>query len=371
MKPGDQVKQSLVLKNLEKDYENIVVVCDKRLKMSMQRANPCFTYHSEFDGDYLRCYAQDLFCKYNHIHNNVYISLVANEHLVQYWQEIFALSNKKYIVGLCQGSHLYTVDRLINHFNVSDYEMIIESFTDVLFVNIGINEFNHKNVIDLNIDRKNDLESLIAVMECCDIIITSPNSLLDIAGGMGKYVLAISSTKKHEWRYGKNFDDFYHKKTKWIVAKDITNKRETISRAKNWLSNFLSKKSFYGVLDESFFCGVNGNADDEKIAKIGQALRNINEIEKSIDFLEKYIDKESLLIFNELSYSYAIIKDDMNVYRVLSMAYRSRKISEKMLKRYLDNLQKIKYIDIYRQILNEISNSPFQNSKYLQEHLTL
>ena len=230
---GDQVKQSLVFKSLSENFSEITIVCDERLIVPFNRVNPNFIYvdqNSFLNNHCVMVPAQDLFRYFRHDLEDVYLTLKADKNLKKYWSTLFDGFGKSKIIGVCTGTEISTPERIANIFSAKNYNKIFEVYNDVLYVNIGIPKFNNINVYEPKIDKRNDIENIIAIIECCDFIITPPNSLLDICGGLGKNVIAISTGNKFVWRFDKDYQDIYHKNTQWVVTKTVDKKTITIHK---------------------------------------------------------------------------------------------------------------------------------------------
>ena len=239
---GDQVKQSLLFKSLSENFSEITIVCDERLILPFRRVNPKFSYidQAKFLNDHsVMVLAQDLFVYFRHDLEDVYISLESDKNLRDYWSILFQSFNKRKIIGVCTGTEINTPERISNIFSSKNYNRIFEVYNNVLYVNIGILDFNNINVYEPRVDRKNDIESLLAIIDCCDLVITPPNSLLDISGGLGKKTIALSTGNKFTWRFNKNYRDVYHKKTQWVVTPTIDKKTITIQKCINLLKPML------------------------------------------------------------------------------------------------------------------------------------
>ncbi|MCH1782992.1 polysaccharide pyruvyl transferase family protein [Psychrobacter glaciei] len=230
---GDQVKQSLVFKPLSENFFEISIVCDARLIAPFKRVNPNFSYidQNDFLNDHcVMVPAQDLFRYFRHDLEDIYLTLKVDKNLKEYWSTLFNSFGKSKIIGVCTGTEISTPERIANIFSAKNYNKIFEVYNDFLYVNIGIPKFNNINVYEPKIDKKNDIENVLSIIECCDFIITPPNSLLDICGGLGKNVIAISTGNKFIWRFDKDYHDIYHKNTKWVVTKTVDKKTITIHK---------------------------------------------------------------------------------------------------------------------------------------------
>lgn len=246
---GDQLKTAQVFKELHIAFDHVSVLCDGRLIQAYQRAIPYFNYYDQSqEYEHLKSipvvFDRDLLCYFPSMHDKPFSVIKADENLVKYWLKRFKNFNKKYIVGVCLGSHVIGEPERLSHvFSVNNFKQLFdysdEVINDTLFVNIGISDIAHDSVFNPPyIDRKNDLESIFAIIECCDVIITPPNSILDVCGSLSKKVLAICTGKKFYYRYNENFIDFIHKNTQWIVT-DLDKKTLAIAKCRNALIEFL------------------------------------------------------------------------------------------------------------------------------------
>ncbi len=240
---GDQVKQSLIFKYLTENFLKITIVCDERLIALFTRINPDFVYMNQDDflnDHHVMVPAQDLFSYFRHDLEKIYVSLAADENLKAYWFGLFNSFDKDKIIGVCTGTEINTPERIANIFSAKNYHKIFEVYDNFLYVNIGILGFNNINVYEPRIDRKNDIENIAAIIECCDLIITPPNSLLDICGGLGKKVIALSTGNKFNWRFNQKHQDIYHKNTTWVVTYTIDKKTITVHKCLNEIKNIFS-----------------------------------------------------------------------------------------------------------------------------------
>lgn len=239
---GDQVKQSLLFKSLNESFSEVTIVCDERLIAPFKRINPNFRYIDQkiFLNDHsIMVPAQDLFSYFRHDLENVFISLASDKNLKEYWFNLFNSFGKKKVVGVCTGTNISTPERIANIFTAKNYSRIFTIYDDILYVNIGISKFGIADVYEPKIDKQNDIENLAAIIDCCDLIITPPNSLLDICGGLGKTVIVPCTGSKFDWRFDESFQDIYHKNTQWVVTPTVDKKTITIQKCVNLLKSML------------------------------------------------------------------------------------------------------------------------------------
>jgi len=239
---GDELRNSIIYTRLVEIYPMLVIACDKRLLAIFQTNMP--QIHFIANNPNLKnhfnivSYVYDLFHKISPFENNKQF-LTPNIDLVQYWRNYLKkLSKGRRIVGICQGTHIWSFDRISNIFPFSLWKEYLSQ--EILFINLSLDYTGEiKNILNMPIDYHDDFDNLGAIISCCDYVITPANTILDYCGSLGVPCIGIYVGYKFSWRINKEGLDKIHLNTRWIGQPLLTDKEATLKLAFSYLSTKL------------------------------------------------------------------------------------------------------------------------------------
>ncbi|WP_144631585.1 polysaccharide pyruvyl transferase family protein [Bordetella genomosp. 13] len=213
---GDQLRQSSIFGHLRETYARVTVACDRRLHPILSRSAPDFHFVVQTDGLSNVCPAQDFFSLRHPYPARP--SLAASELLQRHWQEQLAQrAAGRRIVGVCQGSHIHSCERLANVFRFEQWRPWLQARQDShLFVNLSHDAAAPDDLIaTLPVHLRDDFEGVGALILGCDAVITPANTILDFAGALGARTIGMSTGHRHRWRQGDDGQDLVHPNTRW------------------------------------------------------------------------------------------------------------------------------------------------------------
>ena len=209
---GDEILFSTMYGDINKLTSNFTVQVDTRLINIFRRTYPLIDFVDSSNkvkqslykqhlpagslGAYLRTKVEDF-------KSNDRKRLIAESEKVKKYKLILNSTKDKKICGLTWQSKNRNIGP-IKSLNLVEYLPILKN-SEYIFVNLQydskkqeILEFNNKygvNLINLDeVDHFNDLETHLAIIEACDLIISASNSTAHLSGALGKetYLLAPS-----------------------------------------------------------------------------------------------------------------------------------------------------------------------------------
>ena len=206
---GDEILFSTMYEDIKKISSNYTVQADSRLIEIFKRTYPKIEFVASDEkikqnlydqhipagglGAYLRTSREDFKGNQN--------KLKANAKLVEKYKLILNKYRDRKLCGITWRSNNKNIGE-IKSLNLEEYLPILKN-SNYFFVNLQydsnveeIVEFNRKygvNLININeVDHYNDIESHLAIIEICDLIISVSNSTAHLSGALGKrtYLLA-------------------------------------------------------------------------------------------------------------------------------------------------------------------------------------
>lgn len=180
-----------------------------------------------------------------------HIPLKALDHLKAEWQTKLSELGYGLKIGICKGSHMGAYNRSLN---VVGYEKWSEIFDlDAQFIDLSFDTSEHKNVHKFtDIDLKNDIENLSALISELDLVITPPNMMTDLAGCLGTKTFVLYTTKDYDWRYvGENKADIWHSCVYGISCKEPGDKAAVMQNLKQAIEEEISDYSLSNKVQTS------------------------------------------------------------------------------------------------------------------------
>ena len=233
---GDQIRHTLFFREIQVLFKNTIYAGDRRI-LAFLKSN--FSEIDFIDQEEISNYDNiypilDLyeFIKPEILTNKFYLK--SNIDLLNYWKKYFKnISINKKVIGICEGTHIKSYDRLSNIFEFELWHKYINEHKDkFIFVNLSFSSTEKKfeNILELFVDLKNDFNNLSAIIASLDLVITPPNTILDISGTLDKKTFAIYTGNKFNFRIMDNEKDFFHKNTQWIGSKQPFEKEVTLNK---------------------------------------------------------------------------------------------------------------------------------------------
>lgn len=212
---GDELEFASCLRDLDADLPNahITIECDARLVNIYKRMYPRFNVRSEFinidgttlfnDYDYQlpmgslpRLYRRNI-----EDFKNCQIKFNILETLIKKSKERLAEYSEKILVGICWRSGKLSVGRNLHYTSLADWVPLINN-KKVQLVNLQygdceqeIVEFETANCVKVlrwsDLDLKNNLEELIALISCLDYVVTVATAVAPLAGYSGANTLLL------------------------------------------------------------------------------------------------------------------------------------------------------------------------------------
>lgn len=254
---GDQFRQAKLLNYLINDIsetydslKKIYIVADSRIESFLDRSVCAEIKVSLLKGSYEVCdYKVCPFLDYYPLINDDFKllgPLKVDELLMEYWRlKISKLRRGKTLVGVCQGSHIHSYDRMSNIFDFSEWDTLFSEFSDdILFINLShdLSKNDKKlpaSLMDFDIDLKNDMDNIAALIKNLDLVITPPNSVLDFSGTLEVETYALFTGHKFDFRIQKDGSDIFHRSVSWLGTYTLGNKAAVMSKLSNKLYEFL------------------------------------------------------------------------------------------------------------------------------------
>ena len=207
---GDHILFSSMYKELIKLNPNSRIIVNKRLKNIFKRSFNFsnFINHQDFNKisyyvkkNYYFIYAGSLgkFFRKQLSDFNGEPFLVPNVKKIRKYKSILSKYNYKKFVGISWKSTAANVGE--KSINLNDFKKILSN-KDIGFINlqygknIDMKNFNLKNnnkIINIKkIDLYNEIDDVISIISCLDLVITTPNVNVHFAGSIGKKCLVLS-----------------------------------------------------------------------------------------------------------------------------------------------------------------------------------
>jgi len=155
--------------------------------------------------------------------------LIADPALVAEWRKrIEGVRKGQLVVGLCWRSGIISYTRRKEYYDLADWAPVLD-VENVLFVNLqyyGQEEIRKlkntdkrysESILEISdADLQNDFEALAALIQCCDLVISSPTNILEYAGILGKeaWMVTASSSLSASWRVLEDDRDVWFKSVK-------------------------------------------------------------------------------------------------------------------------------------------------------------
>ena len=213
---GDQILYASLIERLASENEHVTVLIDLRLVNLFQRGckakNVTFLSHNarikmkEHDSHIpiasLGKYFINSVCDIKPNRSEGYIK--ADPERVAYWRKELGLKEGTRLIGLSWTS---TAPVIGKHKSVG-LEALRPLFDipNTKFINLQYGEEAHKqaegfhpNLITTIVDTFLDLESVAALMELCDVIVSPSNANVHLAGALGKPVMLLDANKLWYW----------------------------------------------------------------------------------------------------------------------------------------------------------------------------
>jgi tetratricopeptide (TPR) repeat protein len=215
---GDEIEFSTCLEDLRQSGMNIIVECEPRLLTLFQRTYPDFYFRpssvlangfpvfEDFDlqypmGSLPRLYRRELSAFRKHQRE----LLLDTECLSKFKLLLQEFSDKK-LVGLCWRSGLLSVQRNDSYTHLSDWEYLLQQ-PDFVFVNLQYDDCEAElqameNKLGISIvrwsdlDLKNDLENVLALIKNLDAVVTVGTAVSSFAGVVATPTFVLS---KQSW----------------------------------------------------------------------------------------------------------------------------------------------------------------------------
>ena len=141
------------------------------------------------------------------------------------------LGNRKGLnVGLSIGSGRETIVRKKHFLRKNDVLDLLQQFEGVNFYNldyhVDVKEFNtsgRNNFISPNFDLKNDLDYLLSFLGALDMVIVTPNNLMDMCASIGKEATVVDlSSQMLSWEIGNPPHYLYSSRIKFLRPQSKT-----------------------------------------------------------------------------------------------------------------------------------------------------
>lgn len=243
---GDQILFSSMLNDFQNLVHNLTVSIDERLYKVFTRSFPKINFINQeqalnfqnYDahlpmgnlGLYVRTKLSDFANqKKNYLSPD---NLIRDKFLLKYKESkkilcgISFLSNK----NIFSDSKSINIEELANYLPKEKIRYINLDYVENYNLIKKVSETHNLDYFDTKeIDKYNDLESLIALISCCDVIITISNVTAHLAGSLGikTYLLA-------PYNYGRFWYWSDKKKSKWYPSIEINRQK----KQHDWLDNF-------------------------------------------------------------------------------------------------------------------------------------
>lgn len=176
--------------------------------------------------------------------------LLPNQSRVSSFQE--RLPKAKKLVGISWRSSLTTTARNLHYLSIEQL-MPLFDIAGVQFVNFQyddcVEEISYVNsiypgkIIDFaEIDHYNDFDSVAALMQCMDLIISPATTVAELAGAIGCKTWLFSNSTEIDWRKTDTAGrDVWHSETEIIDVPEKGNKEMLVNKLKHRLIEFVSE----------------------------------------------------------------------------------------------------------------------------------
>jgi tetratricopeptide (TPR) repeat protein len=212
---GDQLLYASLIEAVAKECEHVTVMIDLRLANLLHRGckakNVTFLGHnarvkmSEHDSHIpIASLGKHFIRNVRDIEPNRSVSYIkADPNRVEHWRKELKLDGQR-VIGLAWASTAPTIGV---HKSVG-LETLRPLFDipNTKFINLQYGEEQHKqgesfhpNLITTHVDTFMDLESVAALMELCDVIVSPSGANVHLAGAMGKPVMLLDANKLWYW----------------------------------------------------------------------------------------------------------------------------------------------------------------------------
>ncbi|WP_171551264.1 polysaccharide pyruvyl transferase family protein [Acinetobacter sp. Ac_5812] len=240
---GDQIRQSKIFFKLANNKNNdFLILCDRRIHHFLKETfdNINFVDSESLDeGTFEVCPVLDFYNKVSPFSVRDK-ELIVNKDLKKYWlNRIENLAKGKLIIGICQGTHIKSYDRLSNRFEYPLWLDFISQYSDqAIFVNLSFDyQEDVEHVENLNINLKDDFDNTSALISSLDYIISPANTLLDLSGALGVKTIALFTGYKFRARQDVNGNDLYHSNVVWKGSYNVNDKTRALKSAFDYIFN--------------------------------------------------------------------------------------------------------------------------------------
>lgn len=271
---GDQILYSSLIEAVARECEHVTVMIDLRLTNLLQRAckakNVTVLSHnarvkmSDHDshipiaslGKYFIHSVRDI----EPSRSESYLKADANR--VEYWRKELKLDGQR-VIGLSWAS---TAPVIGGHKSVGlDALRPLFDIPNTKFINLQYgeeyrdqgNDF-HPNLITTYVDTFFDLESVAALMQLCDVIVSPSGANVHLAGAMGKPVMLLDANKLWYWNNRKGYRSMWYPEVKifqrenmnapWdLQVQQVKEELEQMYMLKDWTFNHFA---FFHVGDD-------------------------------------------------------------------------------------------------------------------------
>jgi len=240
---GDKIRYAFFYKALSQYVEEIVVVTDNRLKTLFERSFDGLTVVAKtgfpptkyaVDHGVQELFSvPDLGCVfYASLADNVAIEnegeftrgqgyLQARSELVQYWSEVFELKDGVINIGICWRGPVEKVGRESWYSRLQELLTIfsgIEHRINIVPLQYNmsqselslLDELCPDNLVDTDIDMRDDFEGMAGVIGALDLVITPATALAELSGALGIPTWLFATKDRKKWNLdGKFMNGFY------------------------------------------------------------------------------------------------------------------------------------------------------------------
>ncbi len=227
---GDQLLYASLIEAVAKECEHVTVMIDLRLANLLQRGckaeNVTFIGHnarvkmSEHDSHIpIASLGRHFIRSVRDIEPNRSVGYIkADPNRVEHWRKELKLEGKR-VIGLSWASTAPTIGQ---HKSVG-LEALRPLFDipNTKFINLQYGEEQHKqgenfhpNLITTHVDTFMDLESVAALMELCDVIVSPSGANVHLAGAMDKPVMLLDANKLWYWNNRRGYRSLWYPEVK-------------------------------------------------------------------------------------------------------------------------------------------------------------
>ncbi len=222
---GDQIFYASLIEAVARECEHVTVMIDLRLVNLLQRGckaeNVTFLSHnarvkmSDHDSHIPIASLGKYFIRSIHdIEATRSVGYIkADPNRVEHWRKELKLGNKR-VIGLSWAS---TAPNIGTHKSVG-LEALRPLFDipDTVFINLQYGEPQkesenfHPNLITTHIDTFMDLESVVALMELCDVVVSPSGANVHLAGALDRVVLLLDANKLWYWNNRRGSESLWY-----------------------------------------------------------------------------------------------------------------------------------------------------------------